>query len=109
MISKKNKDSIYQNCFVLSSFTEGFPNALLESCAVGTPVIAYDAPGGTKEIIENGVNGFIVKNEREFLNKISYLVSTPLDPRTINKSVYKKFSKEVILFKYEQLFLNIIK
>ncbi|WP_031443331.1 glycosyltransferase [Arenibacter algicola] len=95
--------------FLQGSFTEGFPNALLESCAVGTPVIAYDAPGGTKEIIENGVNGFIVQNEREFLNKINYLVSSPLDPQTINKSVFKKFSKEEILLKYEQLFLNIIK
>ena len=44
--------------FIQGSYFEGFPNALLESCTVGTPVLAFNAPGGTKEIVQEGVNGF---------------------------------------------------
>ncbi len=92
--------------FLQGSYTEGFPNALLESCAVGTPAIAFDVPGGTKEIIENGINGFLVQNEDEFLERLNKLPI--LDPKTVSESVYKKFDKNIILDKYEQFFSEII-
>lgn len=53
--------------FLQGSYVEGFPNAVLESCAVGTPVLAFSAPGGTKEIIEHDKNGYIVENEEAYL------------------------------------------
>lgn len=92
--------------FLQGSFSEGFPNALLESCAVGTPVIAFDVPGGTKEIIENGINGFMVKDEEEFLYRLNHLPK--FDPHLVSDSVYKKFDKAIILKKYEDFFLEII-
>ena len=42
-----------------SSKPEPFGRVIIESMAVGTPVIATDA-GGASEIIENGVNGMLV-------------------------------------------------
>ena len=95
------------DCFLQGSLSEGFPNALLESCAVGTPAIAFDVPGGTKEIVENGVNGFLVNTEEEFINHLNNLPT--FDPKFVSDSVYKKFDKQIILNNYEEFFKEIVK
>lgn len=92
--------------FLQGSYSEGFPNALLESCSVGTPVIAFNAPGGTKEIVENNINGFLVKDENEFLQKLK--MEKDWDPQEVRDSVFKKFNKEKILSEYEKLFHSLI-
>lgn len=45
--------------FVFPSYREGFPNAVLEACAMGVPVVATDI-NGCNEIIENNINGLLV-------------------------------------------------
>ena len=45
--------------FVLSSREEGIPNALLEAMAAGRPSVAT-AVGGTPEVLEDGVTGWLV-------------------------------------------------
>lgn len=91
--------------FLQGSYVEGFPNAALESCIAGTPVIAFNAPGGTKEIIENGVNGFIVETENEFeellKNKHKF---TSLNPDRIREQVVNKFNATKIIGQFEELF-----
>ncbi|MBC8235804.1 glycosyltransferase [bacterium] len=44
---------------VLSSVVEGMPNAIIESMALGKPVVASNV-GGVPEIVKNGQNGILV-------------------------------------------------
>lgn len=47
--------------FLLTSFSEGVSNALIEALASGLGVISTDVPsGGTVELMEDGVNGLII-------------------------------------------------
>lgn len=44
---------------VLPSYREGLPRVLLEAASVGRPIVATDVPG-CREIVRDGVNGFLV-------------------------------------------------
>ena len=93
--------------YLQGSFVEGFPNALLETCTVGTPVLAFDAPGGINEIIIDGVNGYIAVDEDDFLLKLYKCVKTEWSASKINESVTGRYSEEIILKKYEEFFLQL--
>ncbi|WP_296386370.1 glycosyltransferase [Winogradskyella sp.] len=106
--TNKVNDYIAENdMFLQGSYVEGFPNALLESCVVGTPVIAFNVPGGTKEIVDNGINGFLVDDEETYLKRLNE--NREWNPKEVSDSVYQKFNKERILEQYETLFFDILK
>jgi len=66
--------SIMDIC-VLSTFTEGISNAILEYMALGKPVVATEG-GGTGEIVLNNTTGFLVrpKNTEDLVLKIELLL-----------------------------------
>lgn len=46
--------------FVLSSRTEGLPNALIQALALGARIVATDCPSGPREILQDGRYGRLV-------------------------------------------------
>ena len=45
--------------FCLPSYREGVPNALIEACASGLPIVTTDVPG-CRDVVTDGLNGFLV-------------------------------------------------
>jgi len=101
--SKDIQSYLEQNdLFLQGSYVEGFPNTVLESCMVGTPVLAFNVPGGTKEIITHNENGFLVEDEDSYLECLENHKYIP--PAQIRESVISKFEPKKILGQYENLF-----
>lgn len=66
------------DAFVLPSLNEGMSNTMLEALACGLPLVATDT-GGTKEILIENRNGFIVKmrNPDDLAEKLEKLIADP--------------------------------
>lgn len=58
---EKIKEIQKSDIYIQTSYLEGFPNSLLQSVAMGIPAVAFNVPGGTKEII-NTINGVLVQD-----------------------------------------------
>ena len=66
--------------FLLTSFTEGMPNTLLEAMSLGLACISTDCPcGGPATVIRNGENGLLVPimNEEALADAICRLIEDP--------------------------------
>lgn len=89
---------------VLTSMYEGFPNVLIESITLGTPVISFNCPSGPKEIIEDGVNGYLVEYQDidDLSLKMLKVIENKLDSKII-VSTSKKYSVENTITKWENL------
>lgn len=78
--------------FVLTSFWEGLPKALLEAMASGLPPVVT-AVDGMKEIIENGENGFLVPpgDYKAMAGKVRIL----LQDKTLREKIGEKARESV--------------
>ncbi|MGB6064278.1 MAG: glycosyltransferase [Desulfomonilaceae bacterium] len=86
---------------VLTSLFEGLPNVLIEALACGTPVVATDCPGGTREILEQGRYGMLVQvgDVEALARAIEQTLDNPPD-RIFLKSAAERFSVDVIAKQY---------
>ena len=94
--------------FAFTSLTEGFPNALAEAMAAGCACISYDCPTGPSELIDHGVNGFLVEpgDEAEYARLLQRLMDEPElreeFSRNARKSI-KRFEASVVLGRLEEM------
>ena len=103
------KASIY----AMTSQTECFPMVLLEAKSCGLPIVSYDCPFGPRNIIRNGMDGYLIsQNDRiSFARKLSQLMNNTTLRTTIAASTIKNvdvFSKEEIMKQWNKLFCKIV-
>ena len=74
----ENIDDYYlkSKIFAFTSTSEGFPNALGEAMAGGCACMSFDCEAGPSELIEDGVNGFLIKemDHQTYQEKLSILI-----------------------------------
>lgn len=60
---EKNQDVIYgdKGIYVMTSRYEGLPLVLLEAQQYNLPIVSFGCPTGPGEIVEDGVNGYLVE------------------------------------------------
>ena len=87
-------------------YPEGISNVLLESCACSRPIITTDR-AGCREVIDDGVNGFVVnqKDTKDLIEKIENFINLSyLDRKKMGLAgrikVEKEFDREDVVNKY---------
>ena len=94
--------------FAFTSLSEGFPNALAEAMAAGCACISYDCPTGPSELIDHGVNGFLVEpgDEAEYTRLLQRLIDEPKLREEFSRNAresMKRFEASVVLGRLEEM------
>lgn len=94
--------------FAFTSSSEGFPNVIGEAQSAGLPVVAYDCIAGPSELIQDGINGYLIPlfDETLFQEKLQRLIDSEELRLTFGeqgqKSI-KNFSVEKVGAKFMQI------
>ncbi len=83
---------------------EPFGMVMVEALACGTPVIAFPE-GAAPEIVEHGVTGFLVADEREMAAAVSRL--DLIDPRRCREAAEERFDADRVAAAYERIYRRV--
>lgn len=93
---------------VLTSHYEGFPNVLIESMAHGKPVVSVDCPSGPSEVIQHGVNGFLVRTDElhQYAQSMRMAALQSWDTDRVRFSI-KEFKADSVALRYWELLCGV--
>lgn len=96
--------------FAFTSTSEGFPNALAEAMAAGLAVIAYDCIAGPSDLIDDGINGFLIPegNEDQYIKRLQELMNNEDLRRRFGEQArnkMKQFREDKIAEAYLQIIM----
>jgi glycosyltransferase involved in cell wall biosynthesis len=87
-------------------YPEGMSNVLLEACASGRPIITTDR-AGCREIIDESINGFVVKpkDSNDLIKKLEMFINLPYEQKkamgvAARAKVETEFNRQIVVRKY---------
>jgi glycosyltransferase involved in cell wall biosynthesis len=94
------------DCIVLPSYREGTSNILLEAASMEKPSITTNTTG-CKEIVEDGITGFLckIKDSEDLARKMEKMVSLSAEQRNnmgkkAREKIIREYDKEIVLSAY---------
>ncbi|HFU4462579.1 TPA: glycosyltransferase, partial [Streptococcus suis] len=107
----KDVDQFFKmaSIFAFTSQFEGFGMVLLEAMSFGVPCISFDCPSGPRDIIDDGVNGFLIENRNIeiYKEKLLELMENEELRKKYSQSSFQKannWDNESILKKWNSIF-----
>ena len=89
-----------------SFYPEGMSNVLLESCSTGRPIMTTMRPG-CREIVEDGCNGFLVKQQdaEDLIEKVEKFLALPYAERkamgdAAREKAEREFDRNIVVKAY---------
>jgi glycosyltransferase involved in cell wall biosynthesis len=103
LVSEEDKSALFLKA-QLTIFLprhEPFGVTIIESLFYGTPVIAFDS-GGPREIILNGKNGVLCKDDHDFIKTLNEFdfKSFQRNPKFYHKYIKEHFTETIMLTKF---------
>ena len=102
------------DAYVMSSSWEGMPMVLLEASATGLPIVATDV-GGNREVVLDGVTGFLVppRNPEALAEAMLRMMNLPEEKRremgrAARKHVEENFSLDHVVDLWEALYKELL-
>ena len=98
--------------YLMTSYQEGFPNALCEAMAVGLPTISFKCHDGLMDIVQDGVNGFLTEmnDVQSMAYRMEQLSKSQLLRKQIGeaaKCAMKQFNVDTIYERWDELIRNL--
>ncbi len=102
------KQIIHADLFLLTSTSEGMPNALMEAMALGIPCISSNCKTGPSDLIESEITGILFENESlESLYKaIDFMICNPDKTRSMGINGRKHMMENYTLANTYDCFLK---
>lgn len=108
------KEYSESSMIVMSSHYEGFPMVMIEAMACGLPAVCFDFKCGPRDIIEEGENGFIVKDGD--VEGLAEAIVRLMKEETLRKRmgenakrVVETYSEERVMRMWEDLYEEILR
>lgn len=85
---------------LITSDYEGFPNVLVESLIIGTPVVCRENHSGVHEILTGEYSKYIIKDDKDYLELAQMVNHVAKNGYTISEKLYAPFDDKLIANEY---------
>ena len=102
------------DCIVLPSYREGLSRVLLEAASMAKPIVTTDVPG-CKEVVDDGVNGYLckVRDKDDLAKTLEKMLLLDVSKRLKmgqkgREKILREFDESIVIDKYKKAIETIL-